>query len=566
MLDLVQADVRGRRHTAEKSLGHEKIERGLGLIPTSQTCNTLHATLNPPRLRYPRSLGPLLTFIFSSGTTRLNPTVNIPTSMFRTASRRTSAHASRLVQGQRQSSARSIYSSTARPTPHSKSKNAAPFLCAHLPRPRHISFAQRLRLTYREASKGIFRKNPVLLPLAIVSVVGGIAIFAYISYVELTRVAPQYHKFPPPVADSLRTAVYYTEIDLNPPRALKSYKEALQIALELGMHPFSDEVLGIKLQVAMMLEKAGLVKPAIAVLERTKNEALSWVEESRNAESTPVGKVKESQAPQAKIAPDNVQIHDGALQDAEKELVAMREFEARQRDRVLKKAVGMEMKLAELYASDHIQDDRKAEAAQIAAVELCLKEMHRRQKLGLPVGGGSTDDGATSDSWLNMVEIATALAELAGTYTAKERYELAMPLYLRALDLIRASEADSPSCKQVVLLNDVASAMAGQVQQGARSRGQQKQPVSQEQTVEAARQWAQKSLDVAARIQPPVRDEECDLTCVVATYNLGELAELQKKPSVAKERYSEAKSLAQGLGYEEGVSMADAALKRLAKK
>jgi hypothetical protein len=33
---------------------------------------------------------------------------------------------------------------------------------------------------------------------------------------------PQYHKFPPPVADALRTAVYYTEIDLNPAKAMKA--------------------------------------------------------------------------------------------------------------------------------------------------------------------------------------------------------------------------------------------------------------------------------------------------------------------------------------------------------
>jgi hypothetical protein len=33
-----------------------------------------------------------------------------------------------------------------------------------------------------------------------------------------------------------------------------------------------------------------------------------------------------------------------------------------------------------------LQDEKKAEAAQVAAVEICLKEMHRRQRLGLPVG------------------------------------------------------------------------------------------------------------------------------------------------------------------------------------
>ena len=114
-----------------------------------------------------------------------------------------------------------------------------------------------MKLGFREASKGIWRKNPILLPIALISTAGMALLFAYIAYVEVTHVGPQYHKFPPPVAETLRTAVYYTEVDLNPPKALQAYKDALRIGMEMGMHPFSDEVLGIKLQVAMMLEKGG---------------------------------------------------------------------------------------------------------------------------------------------------------------------------------------------------------------------------------------------------------------------------------------------------------------------
>ncbi|KAJ5777877.1 hypothetical protein N7520_001123 [Penicillium odoratum] len=480
--------------------------------------------------------------------------------MFRAVSRRTSACTSKLVQAQRPSLTRAIYTNNARPTPQLKPKGTQLTL-SQISRPRQITFAQRVRLHYREASKGIFRKNPILLPLAIVGVVSAIGTFVYISYVEVTRVGPQYHKFPPPVADALRTAVYYTEIDLNPPKALQAYKEALRIAAELGMHPFSDEVLGIKLQVAMMLEKAGLVKPAIEVLERTKDEALKWVDQGHNAGAATVGLAKNGVPASVQTTADKVQKETEAMQDAEKELREMQEFEARQRDRTLKKVVGMQMKLGELYGSDHIQDEKKAEAAQVAAVELCLKEMHRREKLGLPVGGGGATEGG-EESWLNMTEIATALGELASTYSAKERHDLALPLYLRALDLIRGAEGDSPSCKQVGLLNNVASALVGQVQQPARNQ----KSVTPEQSIDAARQWAQKSLDVAARIQPPVRDEECDISCVAATYNLGELAELQNKPDVAQQRYLEAKSLAKGLGFEEGIAMADEALGRLAKK
>ncbi|KAJ5482818.1 hypothetical protein N7539_006264 [Penicillium diatomitis] len=452
--------------------------------------------------------------------------------MYHAASRRVCAQATKLLRAQRQPLTRSIQTHSARPTPCSKSPRRTLNYISSL-HTRHLTTAQKIRMKYREASKGVFRKNPILLPLAIFSVVGGIAVFAYVSYVEVTRVQPQYHKFPPPVTEKLRTAVYYTEISLNPPKALSAYKEALKIGLEMGMHPFSDEILGIKLQVAMMLEKSGLVKPAVEVLERTKMEALKWIEEGRKSEiAASDTKTLEKEALKALNAPPNVPINDQELQTTLQQMRETQEFETRQRDRALKKVIGIEMKLAELYASDYMQDEKKAEEAQVAAVELSLKELNRRQKLGLPIGGGTSDDG-NSESWLSMTEIATALSELADTYIAKDRAELAMPLYLRALDLIRTAEGNAPSCKQVVLLNSVASAMVGQ------------------------------AIDVAAYIMPPVRDEECDITCVAATYNLGEIAELQKRPEVALQRYREAKSLAQGLGYEDGIAMADEALKRL---
>ncbi|KAF7589745.1 hypothetical protein BBP40_003894 [Aspergillus hancockii] len=413
---------------------------------------------------------------------------------------------------------------------------------------RPLSTSQKWTRGLQAAKTGIWRKNPILLPLALLSLATATALFTYIAYIEYTRVAPQYHKFPPPVAESLRTAVYYTEVDLNPPKALAAYKEALRIALEMGMHPFSDEVLGIKLQVAFMLEKAGLVKASVEVLERSKGEVLSWVEAGRDGG-------KEMKRKGDVVAGGS----EEERAEAEQKRMDMEAYEERQRDKALKKAVGMEMKLAELYSSDYMQDEKKAETAQVAAVELCLKEMNRRQKLGLAVGGGTQDN----DAWLNVEEIATALSDLAGRYTGQEKHDLALPLYLRALELLRVEEGDSPSCKQVVLLNDVASAMAGQAQKPIRAVDPKK---ARDQLADAARQWAQKSIDVAARIQPPFRDQECDVSCVAATYNLGELAELQGKPKEAEKRYIEARSLAQGLSFEEGIAMADSALKRITKK
>lgn len=390
-------------------------------------------------------------------------------------------------------------------------------------------------------------------------------LFAYIAYIELTQVAPQYHNFPPPVAQTLRTAIYYTEVDLNPPKALQAYKEALHIGLEMGMHPYSDEVIGIKLQVAMMLEKAGLVKPATDVLERTKAEALKWVDEGRKKKELESKEAAVGDGDQKPKGEDKLVIDDPEILETQQRLKELEEYEEHQRPKILKKAVGIQMKLAELYASDYIQDEKKAEAAQVASVELALKELRRRQNLGIPIGGASED--YDSDAWLNLTEMASALAELATTYINQEKYELAMPLYLRALDLLRMDEGNTPTCKQVTLLNGVATAMAGHVQKPSiqlksQQKQQQQQAVAPEQTIAAAKQWAQKAIDVAARIQPPVRDEDCDITCIAATYNLGELAELQGDNKGAAKLFQEAKSLATGLGFEEGVVMADSGLQR----
>lgn len=399
---------------------------------------------------------------------------------------------------------------------------------------------------------------------------------AYVIYIKVTRIDPQYTNFPPQVADALRSALYYTEIDLKPVKALEWYKEALRVAMEKGMHPYSDEVVGIKLQVALMLEKAGLVNPAVEVLERTKAECLDWVEKSRRRkmlkEKEELAGLKNKNRKKAEEADKEkaIKIEDPNVLEAEQKRKEQEEYEERQRDKTLKKVVGMNIKLAELYASDYIQDEKKAEAAQVAAVELCLKEMRRRQSLGLPVGVGSDPDNNNPDdnSWMNLTEIATAMEELASTYTNQEKHELAIPLYLQALSMVKEDEGPNTTCKQVVLLNNVASAMAGQAQKPPRPSkvNPSQTPLTQEQIIDAAKKWAQKALDVAATIQPPVRDEDCDVSCVVATYNLGELAEMLNQRGEAEKRYREAKALAQGIGFEDGITMADSALKRLAKK
>jgi hypothetical protein len=91
-------------------------------------------------------------------------------------------------------------------------------------------------------------------------------------------------------------------------------------------------------------------------------------------------------------------------------------------------------------------------------------------------------------------------------------------------------------------------------------------PVSRSALVGNAREWAKKALAVASKIQPPDRNEECDIGCAVATHNLGEFAEMDGDIAEARRRYEEAGSLARAIGFQEGVVNSQAALKRIGNK
>jgi hypothetical protein len=90
-------------------------------------------------------------------------------------------------------------------------------------------------------------------------------------------------------------------------------------------------------------------------------------------------------------------------------------------------------------------------------------------------------------------------------------------------------------------------------------------PVSKSVLVSSARAWAEKAVAVTAKVTPPERTEECDQACAVATHNLGEFAEMDGNIAEARQKFEEAKSLAKGIGFQEGVANAEAALRRTQK-
>jgi tetratricopeptide (TPR) repeat protein len=187
------------------------------------------------------------------------------------------------------------------------------------------------------------------------SILFGAGTLLYSNYIYHNYIIGAYHKFPEPVAKQLRKAIYYTNISLEPKQAVKYYRQALQVADEIGMDPFSDEIIGVKIQLAALMERIQQYKKAIDILEIVKADNIKWLE----------------------------QLGDKPGNEGK-------------RTRVLAKTVGVSVKLGELYANEHVAEPAVAEERLVWAVETVLKELQRREKEGV-----KPDEG----EWMSPEEI-----------------------------------------------------------------------------------------------------------------------------------------------------------------
>jgi hypothetical protein len=215
------------------------------------------------------------------------------------------------------------------------------------------------------------------------SILCGASFLVYVNYIYYTYFIGAFHKFPEPVAKELRKALYYTNQALDAKLAVKYYREALRVADEIGMDPFSDEIIGVKIQLAALMEKVQQYKRAIDILEIVKSDNLRWVEELGNK-------------------PGN----EG------------------KRTRVLGRTIGISVKLGDLYANQYVDEKEAAEERLVWAVETSLKEQARRDKEGVKPGEGE---------WLDPEQIGGSLEALAHKYEEKNLHYLAAPLFLQAL-------------------------------------------------------------------------------------------------------------------------------------
>jgi len=378
-----------------------------------------------------------------------------------------------------------------------------PSLTHSRPQP-YKSHARRDASSYsRYSPRTLLRTNPIAFPLSILAILLSASGFAYGVSIYL-RMYRQMGSYPEAVGLKLRRAIYFTDVSPDSAQAMKAFVQALQLASEHGMHPLCDEVFGIKVELVRFLEKTGNVRNAIEVLEALKADCLRWLE-----------------------------VHGS---DAS---------ERGERTRLLGWACKVATRVADLYGNPYIADGAKMEENLVWAVETTIRERQRREKEGVRDCEGE---------WLSLDDQGSQLEALAHFYEERGNRFFAGQLFLQALMLKPVKD-----CHAVVLMNNLAISMAQQIP----PREPGSPPPSRTELAEAGKVWARQALALARRIEPPVRNQECDMGCAVATHNLGEFAEMVGDVAEARKRYEEAASLAGAIGFEEGIANANEGIRRL---
>ncbi|KAG6004588.1 hypothetical protein E4U21_000922 [Claviceps maximensis] len=422
---------------------------------------------------------------------------------------------------------------------------------------------------------------PLLPMLALLVVISAIAIRSYILQFYNSEIG----RYPEPVANSLRRALYYSNYKPDPEMALKYYKLAMEQVVEVGLDPFSDEVLGIRIQVSSWLEKINSYKASIDVLESVLQDCKKWVAAMEQSVSegkvTETGRYKSEEVAAAAAAAKMKNTHPGI--DAAKptqgpqagsETEVQVEFETlwRKRERLLAKAIGTAVKLGELYADEHVREADKSHEHLLWALERSLKELQRRTAEGAKPG---------EQAWLSATELGSIMESLGRDYERRSQFRLAVPLFFQALKV-----CESP-CHRAVIMNNLAACFAQQEQQpqqpqppvslNAKAPNELPEriraavpdqtavmpPQTRTECLEAALNWAENAHHHGQDVKGEARTAECDEACAVALCNWADVAAMLGRTELSRQKYRQCIEMSDKLGFRQGVEQARSGLAKL---
>ncbi|KAI1778316.1 TPR domain-containing protein [Hypoxylon cercidicola] len=415
-----------------------------------------------------------------------------------------------------------------------------------------LSFRPVIGAFRGQSLRSLFRQSPEELVIAIVLLcaVTGISIYVAYAYFNYFQ-SSQFTRFPPQIAKSLRRALYYSNYAPDPQLALKYYKLALQQCSEAGLDPFSDEVMGIKIQLAAWFEKIGSYKNSIDVLESLLRDCKKWVEVMEK-------NVRDGLVDKSGYLAGTPSPQDGTTEgNAEPGTDTKPENLWAKRSRILGKSVGISVKLGELLADEHVLQGDSAGERLVWAVETVLKELQRRQVEGVKDGEGD---------WMTPEQIGGALEALGNHYESKSLYYLAAPLFLQAITL-----SPPNSCHTAVLMNNLAISLAQQPVDTSPAPSQIPQATgstvaarpSRSSMLASARSWALQAQATARQVQGEDRTDECDEACAVALCNLGDIAIMAGNNDEARRRFEESLTLSRKIAFAPGATQAQEGLRRL---
>ncbi|KJZ79580.1 hypothetical protein HIM_01049 [Hirsutella minnesotensis 3608] len=406
-----------------------------------------------------------------------------------------------------------------------------------------------------------YRDSPVLTSLSVAFLIA-LLIISIVSLRAFVKAfyGPEFSRYPKPIANSLRRAIYYTNIKPDPELALRFYRQAIEQCTEHGLDPFSDEVLGIRIQISMWLQKVNSFKSAIDNLEAILADCRKWVDVMEL--SVKDGKVDDK----GRYRPDSQTLpmarpaqpgQDKVAPTSEDPVPEESETLWRKRQRLLAKAIGTSVKLGELYADEHVLDPDKSHKHLVWAVETAMQEFQRRRTQGIKPG---------EKEWLTREEFGGSMESLGRDYERKSQFHLAIPLFFQALRL-----CESP-CHRPVIMNNISAAFAqhpiytpAQIDASETLQGllDPAMPKTRDECLDAALNWAQNAYTHAKDVKGEERTAECDEACAVALCNWGDVAAMLGKTELARKKYKECIEMSGKIEFPQGVESAQEGLARL---